>query len=88
MAPVAIQSTWSMRMGSSEGTSRQDRAAMSKEQRRRSYAMNLNTCHMWDENGTMVNEIDQGLPMEVPLWISKRYKELGMEDAEWDKLRD
>jgi hypothetical protein len=36
----------------------------------------------------MVNEIDQGLPMEVPLWISKRYKELGMEDAEWDKLRD
>jgi hypothetical protein len=75
-------------MGSSEGTSRQDRAAMSKEQRRRSYAMNLNTCHMWDENGVMVNEIDQGLPMEVPLWISKRYKELGMEDAEWDKLRD
>jgi hypothetical protein len=88
MAPVAIQSTWSMRMGSTAATSREDRAAMSKEQRRRSYAMNLNTCHMWDENGEMVSEIDQGLPIETPLWISKRYKELGMDDSEWDKLRD
>lgn len=88
MAPVAIQSVWSMRIGTTDGTSRQDRAAMTTEQRRRAYAMNLNTCHMWDENGQMVGEIEQGLPMEVPLWISKRYKELGLEDAEWDKLRD
>jgi hypothetical protein len=49
--------------------------------------MNLNTCHMWDENGQMVSEIEQGLPMEVPLWISKRFKKLGLGDEEWEKMR-
>jgi hypothetical protein len=86
MAPVAIQSIWSMRIGSTNASSEQ-RAAMSKEDRRRGYAMNLNTCHMWDENGQMVSEIEQGLPMEVPLWISKRFKKLGLGDEEWEKMR-
>ena len=86
MAPVAIQSTWSMRMGSPAVTE-EDRKSMTKEQRRRSYAMNLNTCHMWDENGEMVSEIEQGLPIEVPLWITKRFKKLGLDDSEWEKLR-
>jgi hypothetical protein len=49
--------------------------------------MNLNTCHMWDENGDMVRGIETGEPMEVPLWISKRYKKLGLDDSEWDKFR-
>lgn len=86
MAPVAIQSIWSMRIGSPNVSSEQ-RAAMTKEDRRRGYAMNLNTCHMWDENGQMVSEIEQGLPMEVPLWISKRFKKLGLGDEEWEKMR-
>jgi hypothetical protein len=86
MAPVAIQSIWSMRIGSPNVSSEQ-RAAMTTEDRRRGYAMNLNTCHMWDENGQMVSEIEQGLPMEVPLWISKRFKKLGLGDEEWEKMR-
>jgi hypothetical protein len=49
--------------------------------------MNLNTCHIWDENGEMVHGIEQGVPMDVPLWISKRFKELGREDSDWDKFR-
>ena len=87
MAPVAIQSVWSMRIGSGQALDPEAKSQMSKEQRRRGYAMNLNTCHMWDENGQMVSEIDQGLPMEVPLWITKRFKELGLPETEWEKLR-
>jgi hypothetical protein len=84
MAPVAIQSGWSMRMGAAvEGVS----TPSTPEQRRRAYAINLNTCHIWDENGQMVSDIEQGLPMEVPLWITKRFKKLGLDDSEWEKLR-
>jgi hypothetical protein len=25
--------------------------------------------------------------MEVPLWISKRYKKLGLDDSEWEKFK-
>jgi hypothetical protein len=86
MAPVAIQSGWSMRMGvprEAENTN----GMSTSEQRKRAYAINLNTCHMWDENGQMVSDIEQGIPMEVPLWITKRFKKLGLEDSEWEKLR-
>jgi hypothetical protein len=85
MAPVAIQSGWSMRMGAAaEGGT----TPSTPEQRRRAYAINLNTCHIWDENGQMVSDIEQGIPMEVPLWITKRFKKLGLEDSEWEKLRE
>jgi hypothetical protein len=43
---------------------------------------------MWDENGQMVADIEAGLPMETPLWITKRAKALGRDDTEWLKMRD
>lgn len=85
MAPVAIQSSWSMRASGDE--ERTPRSEMTPEQREKSYAMNLNTCHMWDEEGDMVNEIRRGDPMEVPVWMSKRLTKLGLSEAEWDKFR-
>ena len=87
MAPVAIQSIWSMRATANGGMKPLARSEMTPEMRRRSYAMNLNTCHMWDENGDMVRGIEAGEPMEVPLWISKRYKKLGLDDSEWEKFK-
>ena len=87
MAPVAIQSGWSMRVGAALGTT--GTGEVSVDQRRKmAYASNLNTCHMWDENGQMVADIEAGLPMETPLWISKRAKALGRDDTEWLKMRD
>jgi hypothetical protein len=86
MAPVAIQSGWSMRMGVPREAENANGMSTS-EQRKRAYAINLNTCHMWDENGQMVSEIEQGIPIEVPLWITKRFKKLGLDDSEWEKLR-
>jgi len=35
----------------------------------------------------MVRDIEQGKPIETPLWISKRYKKLGLDDSEWEKFR-
>lgn len=87
MAPVAIQSGWSMRVGNALGTQESDSAATA-EQRKRSFAMNLNTCHMWDENGQMMTDIRAGLPMETPLWITKRANALGRSDTEWLKISD
>ena len=84
MAPVAIQSSWSMRASSGE---RRPSAPQTPEQREKGYAMNLNTCHMWDENGDMVNEIRRGDPMEVPVWMEKRLTKLGLSPDEWDRFR-
>ena len=84
MGPVAIQSGWSMRAGSGNNKSREE---MTPEERERSYAMNLNTCHMWDENGDMVSSIRRGEPMEAPVWIVKRLAQHGKGPEEWDKFR-
>jgi hypothetical protein len=86
MAPVAIQSTWSMRIGSPAVTE-ENRQSMTKEQRRRSYAMNLNTCHMWDENGALAASVSSGNYTEVPLSVKKRLTELGRSEEEWLNLK-
>jgi hypothetical protein len=84
MGPVAIQSGWSMRAGSADS---KPRSEMTPEERERGYAMNLNTCHMWDENGEMVAGIRNGEPMEAPVWIVKRLARHGKGPEEWDKFR-
>lgn len=86
MAPVAIQSGWSMRVGSALGTQTND-SMSTEEQRKRSYAMNLNTCHMWAEDGDMVRDIRQGTPIEVPLSVQNRLRSLGRDDTEWMSSR-
>ena len=81
MAPVAVQSMWSFRMvaardGGADG-------ATSPDARARAMATNLNTCHVWAEDGEQVASIRRGEPMEVPVWIKKRFAELGRDPLEW-----
>ncbi len=87
MGPVAIQSGWSMRIGSTPEDTSHLSAEEIDERRRRGYAMNLNTCHIWDENGEMVADIRAGRTIEVPLSVSKRLAKLGRDEAEWEKMR-
>ena len=88
MAPVAIQSGWSMRVGSSFGSAPDDATPEeTEERRRRGYAMNLNTCHMWAEDGEMVADIAAGRPIEVPLSVSKRLRRLGRDESDWEKFK-
>jgi Protein of unknown function (DUF2889) len=82
MAPVAIQSMWSFRIAKARETGVDP--TMSVEQRRQLAVMtNLNTCHIWAEDGAQVAALMAGEPMEVPVWIIKRMKELGRDEAAW-----
>lgn len=88
MAPVAIQSGWSMRIGQPhENADAQLSPEEAAERRKRGYAMNLNTCHMWDENGQMVADIRDGVSIEIPLSVTKRLAKLGRDETEWEKFR-
>ena len=82
MAPVAVQSTWSFRMAEAK-----ERGGLTPfgtvEQRQQGAMFNLNTCHIWDENGEQVAAIRRGDTMEIPVWIVDRYAALGRDVGIW-----
>jgi hypothetical protein len=86
MAPVAVQSAWSMRALSNATRPEIDRE-LTDEQREAIYAGNMNTCHVWDEHGEQVTLLRRGEEMEVPLWIERRLDELGRSPDEWFRRR-
>ena len=45
--------------------------------------MNINTCHVWAEDGEQVTAIRAGEEMEVPVWITRRFAELGRDATNW-----
>jgi len=47
----------------------------------------LNTCHIWDEDGDHVRRIEEGIPMEAPVWVEKRMAKLGRSTDEWQRKR-
>jgi hypothetical protein len=84
MAPVAIQSMWSFRVKAMQDGGGKGAANFSTpESRQQAMAMNLNTCHIWAEDGDQVRSILAGEPMEVPVWIVKRFNQLGLDPASW-----
>lgn len=94
MAPVAIQSTWSMRAVAGQGAlDRHDESVpveppkmMTPEQRKAALMFNINTCHIWDEEGEHVAAVMAGEPMEVPVWAQKRLRELGRSATDWNTM--
>ena len=86
MAPVAIQTGWSMRAIVVTNEVGLTTPAI-QEQRSRQFAANINTCHMWDEDGDLVATVKAGNEIEMPLAVSIRLRELGRSEAEWDKFR-
>jgi hypothetical protein len=93
MAPVAVQSIWSMNMAAGRIAGADDAdtpVALSRlsaeeiaEMRRAAMARNVNSCHVWDEHGEQVASIVAGDEMEPPLWIVDRYRELGRDASTW-----
>ena len=71
MAPVAIQSMWSFRRAQMSDEER-EAAFDSPEGRQATLAANLNSCHVWAEDGEHVAALRGGGPFEVPLWLTKR----------------
>ena len=81
MAPVAIQSIWSFNMA--QARSNGDGPLNTAEASKRALMANVNTCHVWAEDGEHVAGLRRGEPMDVPLWITKRFDELGRDALTW-----
>ncbi len=85
MAPVVIQSTWSMRMLSD--TEQFVAPPLSKnptdEELRQRFVFNLNTCHVWSEDGPVIEGLKNGDEMDPPLWAVERAEQLGKDITEW-----
>ena len=86
MAPVAIQTGWSMRAFVVTTDADLDSSA-AKDQRSRQFSGTINTCHMWAEDGDLVATVKAGGEIEMPLSVSIRLRELGRSEEEWDKFR-
>ncbi len=89
MAPVAIQSIWSMR-STEEGTPVPAPLPSNPtdEQIRERFAHNLNSCHVWAEDGETIATIKRGEELEPPLWIHDRFEKLGLDIESWrEKFR-
>ncbi len=85
MAPVAIQSMWSMR-ALNPGTSVSISKEADIESRRKAMSFNINTCHIWDEEGELTKAALAGEPIEVPVWAVQRLKKLGRSTSEWGNI--
>lgn len=82
MAPVAVQSMWSFRVAQAKEAGNPS-AFSSPESRQGALMMNLNTCHIWAEDGEQVASIRNNEPMEVPVWIVDRFQKLGLDPTSW-----
>lgn len=86
MGPVATQCSWSMYANEARREGRSfmaSRAEMTPEQREEAMRGNLNTCHVWADDGEMMAGIRAGRPMETMLTIRRRFEALGVPEEEW-----
>lgn len=90
MAPVINQTRFSMMAASARASNRSDRSSpfdetvsLTPEQRLAAMRFNLNTCHVWDEEGEQVQAMKRGESGEIPVWITKRYTKLGRDVTDW-----
>ena len=82
MAPVAVQSIWSMRVAPTSGV--RVMRPRDPDERRKMMAFNLNTCHVWSEDGERMQAIDRGEEPEMPLWMTARMARLGVAPEEME----
>ena len=84
MAPVAIQTGWSMRVSSAGEIDDSSKSPEDfQEQRIKQFASTINTCHIWDENGAMIAKVRAGEEIEMPLPVVRRLRDLGRDETDW-----
>ena len=84
MAPVAIQTGWSMRVSSAGEIDDLSKSPEDfQEQRVKQFASTINTCHIWDENGAMIAKVRAGEEIEMPLPVVRRLRDLGRDQTDW-----
>jgi hypothetical protein len=86
MAPVAIQSVWSMRAVAGAETPVAAPRVMTPDERMAAMRFNINTCHVWAEDGEQVTAIKEGREPTPPRWAERRLTELGRDPKSWRPL--
>ena len=94
MAPVAIQSVWSM-YSLAEAAGEDPGVPVppplptnpTDEDIRDRFAFNLNTCHVWAEDGEVIDAMKRGENLEPPLWVLDRAAKLGVDPEVWAHAR-
>ncbi len=83
MAPAVVQSVWSLAVR--EGTTLSGgRSRLTSAEREQRIAGNLNTCHVWAENGAHVAKLRGGDASEFPpLPVKDRLRALGRDETSW-----
>jgi hypothetical protein len=82
MAPVAMQCFWSMRAA----TAREqgiETGGVPPRPDDQSWRVNINTCHMWAEDGDHVAELETGKGFDVPVFLERRLEKLGLDASAW-----
>lgn len=82
MGPVVVQSMWSMRVLTMRASGAMEGDGPDRNPEH-VLAANLNTCHVWHEDGDHIARLRAGEPMEAPVWIHNRLEELGRSLDEW-----
>lgn len=82
IGPAVVQSTWSVSVRQAQRAG-QPGGAGDDESRRRRFAGNINTCHVWDEDGEHVAAMLQGETPNPPMQVTERLVQLGRDPDEW-----
>lgn len=85
MAPVAVQSMYSMRLAEPGAPKGFHHENDDPDARNRAQAFVRNSCHVWADHGPMMMASDRGEPVEAPIWIRDRLEKLGRSEElpEW-----
>ena len=85
LAPAIVQSTWSLSL--IEGRRRAAAGEVVDDSRGSKFEGNLNTCHVWAEDGEHVALLRKGERPGPPLQVSERLVQLGRDPEGWRGLR-
>jgi Protein of unknown function (DUF2889) len=79
MAPVALQCFWSMRLARAAIEGRPDPMLdPRRHQDDQTWRININTCHVWAEDGKAVADRIAGAPEPAPVFLRSRMRTLGI----------
>lgn len=83
MAPAVVQAVWSLAVR--DGTAMSGRnSRLTPAEREQRVAGNLNTCHVWAENGSHVEKLRRGDTSEFPpVPVKARLRALGRDESSW-----
>jgi hypothetical protein len=84
MAPAVVQATWSLTL--IEGRRRADAGEVGDDPRTGKFGGNVNTCHVWAEDGEHVALVRRGERPGPPLQVSERLVQLGRDPESWRGL--